>query len=153
MWCLVKLQKNGQLVLPGTRLVLRLRQQPELLPTLRVSSCLVVSADIVYRSGIMSVTAEGVNGYPAEPKASMVSAVDFTLRRLATYLLHGEPLSWWCCRGAAEVVATSLVPQQPACRVWLGVPGTLEGTTSAPRAELHPGHALSPGHTPDLLVR
>ena len=144
MWCLVKLQKNGQLVLPGTRLVLRLRQQPELLPTLRVSSCLVVSADIVYRSGIMSVTAEGVNGYPAEPKASMVSAVDFTLRRLATYLLHG---------GAAEVVATSLVPQQPACRVWLGVPGTLEGTTSAPRAELHPGHALSPGHSPDLLVR
>ena len=97
-------------------LALGLRQQPAVLLTSHVHSCLLVSADIVYRSGIIQHhAAVGVNGYPAEPKPSMLSAVDFTLRRLATYLLHGESLFWWCCSGAPEVVATSLFSSVLQC--------------------------------------
>ena len=140
----------------GTRLVLRLRQQPEFLLSSCVSSCLVVPADIVNRSGIWqpAVTAVGLNGYPAEPKPSMVSAVDFTLRRLASYLLHGEPQLWWCCTGASEVVAPSLVSS-----VWFHAecgwvsPAPCRPPSVLRRADLHPGHAISPGHTPDQLVR
>ena len=133
---------------PGTGLVLCLRPQPEPLLTLRVSSCLM-SADIVHRSGIMHETAVGVNGYPAEPKPSMVSAVDFTLRRLATYLLHGEPLFWWCCSDAADVVATSLYSQSHMHSVDRCLQH--HAGISALWANLHPGHALSPGHTLGLL--
>ena len=136
---------------PGTGLVLCLRPQPAPLLILRVSSCLVVSADIVHRSGIMHEMAVGVNGYPAEPKPSMVSAVDFTLRRLATYLLHGEPLFWWCCSNAADVVATSLYPPSHMQSVDRCLQHHAGHHQCSLGATLHPGRALSPGHTLGLL--
>ncbi|KAK9821450.1 hypothetical protein WJX81_000353 [Elliptochloris bilobata] len=62
------------------------------------SGRLGISNDILEKSGIVRPgssqyggTLIGVNGYPLEPPAAMVAAVEFALRRVASWLVDGSP--------------------------------------------------------------
>lgn len=52
----------------------------------------VIVRDCALRSGVFT-DVTGVNGYPAEPSRQLMDAVDFALRRMASWLLtgHGGP--------------------------------------------------------------
>ena len=54
----------------------------------------LIGAAICWLHGIFSMHAsQAVNGYPMEPSPSAVAAVEYALRRLCNWLVHGEPIS------------------------------------------------------------
>ena len=43
-------------------------------------------------SNIVCYVLQAVNGYPMEPSPSAVAAVEYALRRLCSWLVHGETI-------------------------------------------------------------
>ena len=52
----------------------------------------LIGAATCWLGGTLSMHAlQAVNGYPMEPSPSAVAAVEYALRRLCNWLVHGEP--------------------------------------------------------------